>query len=312
MGKFGSLLALGSLALALATPASAGTLDRANTTLQIRLAGLPALTFTAEGTPGTATLSPGPVVSDTATLWSTQGFTLGTALFTGVPIISNLAISVMNAPGTFTPSFTALNYVGAYALYTRGPALGGGESLLGQVSILAGNGALMIPVGLSIVGRDGNILQSCTPYIPTAGPNCLRTTATAFDYPIVATGGPFGTGPAPISYISTDRISITNGPRAGVTGAPITLQATAGEMVMLLTEAAILTVTTSGGVVQGGDSTVIQLVSPLRVFTSGLAADLPGYAVKTFTFVPEPTRILLQLGAVAGLLLLGWKRARRG
>ncbi len=54
----------------------------------------------------------------------------------------------------------------------------------------------------------------------------------------------------------------------------------------------------------------IQLISPIRILTNA-AGNLPGFAVKTLRFVPEPGGLMLLGSAIAGLLTVGWLRMRR-
>ncbi|MCZ6463415.1 MAG: hypothetical protein O7A09_03670 [Proteobacteria bacterium] len=54
----------------------------------------------------------------------------------------------------------------------------------------------------------------------------------------------------------------------------------------------------------------IQLISPIRILTNA-AGNLPGFAIKTLRFVPEPGGLMLLGSAIAGLLTVGWLRMRR-
>jgi hypothetical protein len=55
---------------------------------------------------------------------------------------------------------------------------------------------------------------------------------------------------------------------------------------------------------------VVQLISPFHVFTNA-AGNLPGLAIQTLTFVPEPGSILLLVSGVVTLGIGGWLRMRR-
>ena len=93
--------------------AQAGVLVPANSTLGITIGGLPEVETTAlpgteslvamsDGSQGNPTVGHNIVVGTTGgakTVWSTVNFGPGTALFTGVPLISNLKVTVVNEAG---------------------------------------------------------------------------------------------------------------------------------------------------------------------------------------------------------------------
>jgi hypothetical protein len=54
----------------------------------------------------------------------------------------------------------------------------------------------------------------------------------------------------------------------------------------------------------------LQLVTPIRILTNA-AGNLPGFAVQTLSFAPEPAGVLLLGSAAAGLVVLGRMRRRR-
>ena len=116
--KFVGLLAALGLVLGLSSSTQAGVIVPLQSTMAIQLGGLPPVGISATaGTEGLVTITGDPLhtVIIQPSVWSTVNFGPGTSLFTGVPLISNLKVTVHNAPnpGTITPSFSTVNALNA-------------------------------------------------------------------------------------------------------------------------------------------------------------------------------------------------------
>jgi len=310
-GRRGTYALVGGLWLAvcLAGPAGAGVFDPANSTLSLQIGALSSIGIDAAsgpgGNPGNVFLtddgSGGHVLADDASVWSTTAITGGTSLFTGVPLISNLRVTVANGTGVFQAGFSAFNSVGPGFI---GPGFGGIEPMQGQAVISVLNGLLMVPVALSNVGAGGT------------------TTAVLLSNIIRVTGAPFNTAPAVISDITTNVISIPGRPAVG---AAFTLQPTPSETVFTLTtgggfvstatgppmELHTVTVVGTDSLISASKSGQVTLVSPIRINTNALAGKIPGVMRKQFVFVPEPASLALLLAGAAGLVLLGREQLRK-
>jgi len=116
-----------------------------------------------------------------------------------------------------------------------------------------------------------------------------------------------------LTGITTPLVSTTMSHRRG---ALITLQPSSMQSVVPVTGPTSVThtvtfygssdiVTTTGG----GMLAQFTMVKPIRV-TVG-SSTLPGVVNATFTFVPEPSTMLLGLTSVSTLALMGWRRRRR-
>ena len=114
MRKLVVLLASAGLLLGLTSSAQAGQFVTNTSTVALALGGLPgaptsalpgteALVALNNGSQGNPTL--GHNILASATVWSTVNFGPGTSLFTGVPLISNLKITVRNQNGFLQDGF---------------------------------------------------------------------------------------------------------------------------------------------------------------------------------------------------------------
>ncbi len=322
MRKLIVLLVTAGFLLGFTGSAQAGVLDEANSTLGLTIGGLPEVnTGALPGSASFVTLSDiaaGHNILVLGTVWSTVNFGPGTSLFTGVPLISNLKVTMSaNAgqlndgafPGTPTVPTCVTNNIGGGGCI--GPTFGGFFPLNGQAIIHAAGGALMVPVPLSVAG----------------GFMGETTMVTLLGLNITVTGGPFISGQWQITGISTNVITIPA--RGNIQGVPFTLGPTTMETVM--------TPSTNGGFVSisGGNAfenhTVtisgtnnlisadltpsqtgtVTVVSPLRIATGGIAGNIPGSSTIHMEFVPEPGTVLLLVSGAVGLAVIGRRRMRK-
>ncbi len=315
--KFVGLLAALGLVLGLSSSTQAGVIVPLQSTLAIQLGGLPPVGITATvGTEGLVTLTGDPLHTLTIqpSVWSTVNFGPGTSLFTGVPLISNLKVTVHNAPnpGTITPSFSTVNALDALGGHpTIGPGMGGVLDLEGRVVIFAVNGNIKLPVNLQFVGSL---------FAPT-------TMVTLIGNNITATNGPFVTPALKITGVTSNIITIPA--RGGIQGVGFTLNPiiteTNYESVMTLStnggfasisgglalENHMVTVSGTNSLLSASKEGMITLVAPLRIFTGALVGNIPGRAIIKTVFVPEPGTLLLLISGAVGLAVIGRRRMRK-
>jgi len=287
----------------------AGQFEPAMSTLEIRIPGLPAVAL--PGLPaGTATLSDdgfgGHTLQESSGIWATTGFGPGSALFTGVPFLTNLVVTVSNGSGTFASGFSEHNPVGGFGATPTicpGGCFGGSAPLVGQAVLLAIGGNVSLPIDLGVIGKIGPPFQGSLVF-----------------QDVTVTGAPFFTGAGVITSITTNVISVS-----GTTGVALTLAPTSQASIMTLTTlggflstatpSAVVstrrTVTVSGtnGLLSASHDGIVTLVSPLRVIT-GFQGSSPGVVTKTFVFtgVPEPGTLILLLAGAVGMVILGRQR----
>ena len=320
MRKLTAFLASAGLLLG-AGLAQAGTFVPANSTLGLAIGGLPRVDVTAlPGTEGLVTLADGSQGNPTVghnilfgttlgakTVWSTVNLGPGTSLFTGVPLISNLKVTVVNEAGVLQdgafPGST--NSIGGGG--TFGPVFGGILRLNGVAVIDALGGAINLPVPLSHVG----------------GQMGETTMVTLLGNNITVTNGPFIAGTWVITNISTNIITIPA--RGGVQGVAFTLQPTPGETAMnpstnggftsisggLPIEEQTVTVMGTVNLASGSQTGSVTALAPLRIDTSGIAGRIPGAATLIADFVPEPGTMLLLVSGAVGLAVIGRRRMRK-
>lgn len=321
MRKLTVLLATAGLLLGFSGLAQAGTFDQPNSTLGLKISGLPQVVTTAipgseglvaldDGSQGNPTVGHNILVGTTGganTVWSTINLGPGTALFTGVPLISNLKVTVTNNAGILQDgAFAALtNQIGGGGLV--GPTFGGILRLSGTTVISALAGAIQLPVPLSHVG----------------GQMGETTMVTLLGNNITVTNGPFIAGTWVITAISTNVITIPA--RGNVQGVAFTLEPTPAETVMTPStnggyvsvsggnafEDNTVTVSGTTNLASGSQAGSVTVIAPMRIDTSGIAGRIPGAATMHLEFVPEPGTLLLLVSGAVGLAVVGRRRMRK-
>ena len=312
MRKLIALLGAAGLLVGLSSSAQAGTFVPEASTLTYNLAGLPEIVVTASpGTEAQVTLqndlSGGHVIAVSTSVFSTINLGPGTSLFTGVPLITNLKLTLHNQAGVFLDGFSTTNVL-ANPPVPIGPTLGGTMGFTGQ-NIIFAIGGIQLPVQLAAIG----------------GPFGVTTQVTLAGNNITATGGPFITAvPTGIKITDVTSNVITIPGRGGVQGVAFTLLPTTGETVMTLStnggyvslsmgepiENSMVTVSGTNNLLSGSKQGMLTLVSPFRVFTGALAGNLPGEVRLKLVFVPEPGTVLLLVSGAVGLAVIGRRRMR--
>jgi hypothetical protein len=296
------------MALAVTTAAQASTFVPEDSTVSIslgvihgpRIAALP-------GTEGSVSLvdngTGGHIINLDSSVWSTVN--LGhTSLYTGVPLISNIKVTFANRAGTFTSGFSHVNFAGG-GTSVLGPCFGGQAPLSGNLMLSLLKGLAYVTLDMAHVGGAPG---------GTVG-------GTGLGFTIHLTASPWVTGPAPVTGITTNVISVN-----GVVGASITLRVTPSMVIHTLSTGGGY-VSVSGGLpkeyhtvtLQGANELlsmsrdgVITLVAPMRIdTTSAISGRMPGAAWMDLTFVPEPATMLLLVTGAIGLAALGRVRTRR-
>jgi hypothetical protein len=306
--KLLSVVAASALVLGAGT-ALAGDFDPANSVLSVQVGSLPSIGVVANGG-GSATLSNsagGHTVADDAAVWDTTDFGPGTAMFTGIPLIENLKITVVNKSGSMANGWGPVpNPLDGGSTCKPGDinatCLGGYEPLQGQAVIHA-LGGLQVPISLNPVGW-------------IAGGTA---TAKVLNNNLTLTAMSFVTGTVKITGISTNLVTIPN--RGGQSGAIYTLNLTPVEhgtavnvtVAGVIQELQTVTVNGTNGLLSADstEDTMVTLISPIRVNTGGLVGRIPALVKKKFTFVPEPGTMLLLVSGAVGLAVVGRKRMRK-
>jgi hypothetical protein len=316
--KITSMIAAIGMLCMLSGTATAGFFAPEQSTLSFTLGALPPITLAGTYSHnGTATLTNNGSLhdlSDTASIWKGAGVAVGTSLLTGVALITKLTLTVTNNSGSFTASYSASNPWGGALSTGSTPnsntlcpsgCLGGLESMNGQfiVSIIG----LPLPFPLTVVGVGG---VASLPVGQAA---------------ILATGGPFISGKARLTNITTNVVSMPG--RGGVTGIGITLNPNGTEEIRTFTTGggfvtqhpgatnlstrATITLSGSTSLASASAGGMVTMISPLRIDTGALMVGvIPGKATKKFVFVPEPGTVLLLVSGAAGLIFVGRKRMK--
>jgi hypothetical protein len=258
--------------LASVRPALAAVLEMGGT-LELRIAGLPPISFSQDPPTLMVSVSSGGGAFDVpAGLFS--GFApLPTPLFTGVPLITSLnVVSAVNRSGSFAPG------VGS------GGGFGGIQGFDGRIHF----GIL----GLS----TANVLLDP---IGQGGTNAIVVASLS----VTLVGNAFTTGPGIVTGISTELTRATPSDTVGC--APVVCGPGFGGLGVFVN-----TVTLSGADNRTpGHAGTLALVSPIRLVGNAFGP-LPGYAVERFTFVPEPGTLVLFASTAAAALAWGATRRR--
>jgi hypothetical protein len=282
------IVAMG-LTLVVAGATQAGTFDAANSSLTIRLAGLPPLA--ANANPGNGAVSAaGPQVSLVATPtapFGPQNIDIPDSLFTGVPQISDLRIVGLGEPqanATFT---------GAAG---PGGGFGGTAGLNGNTTICVFSCVfIQVVIPLTVNGQGGVF------------------TGTALGQPLTVSGGFWTTGSATIAGINTQPLFTNTNISTAAKCAPVTCGVNTLALGLDVPMSYLNQVTLTGTNTLTATSGVgkVTLVTP--TLTISLAGALPLFAIQTLTFtsVPEPGMALLTGAAITTLVALGRRRQRR-
>jgi hypothetical protein len=311
MRKWVLLLVAGVMTVA--GTANAGLNQENLTTLTVGIGALAPITINAQdnGGIGNAFLTDnmnGHVVTDTKTLWSTVDLGPGTSLFTGVPLITDLRVTVRNQAGIFFENFNPDGITanggpeGIHYMCDPNvqPCMGGLERLTGQAVVYALGGAAQLPIALNAIGfangamNGGDLIENLITY----------------------TGGPWTTGWVQITNITSNIITV---PALGnVQGVALTLGIDPDMTTAMNVTSGGVNVETHTVTLHGTNSLLsaskpgqVTLVSPLRIDTGAIAGLLPGKVEKTFNFVPEPGTLLLFVSGAVGLVAVGRRRMRK-
>jgi hypothetical protein len=281
------------MALAFSVTAQAGdaTLNQGASFLEIKIGNVPQIRLDAKSTNVTITGNGPHTITQSASVFQTDTATLQSAAFTGLPLLSALKISLHEGAGSFSDSATVANPVG-------------GGNLTGFGGVTANTGFLtMNGNGFSFGISLGNLGSG----------GITSTLAPVLNNLLVVTGAPYASGPAVITGITSNVLSVPG--LGGVMGVAFTLNLTTAQLATAIDQnSAVNTVTISDGfnnLASHGQNGSIKMVSPFRVKTGNIMGNVAGSLSKTFTFVPEPGTVLLLVTGAVGLAVIGRKRMRK-
>jgi hypothetical protein len=305
MRKRFEVLLIMCLALVLGATAQASTFVPENSPLVTALGDISRIgPWGSPGTEGMVSLSAdgsgGHILQIEASVWSTVNMTGGTSMYTGVPLISSIYVTVKNQAGTLASGYSHTNFVGDNNLI--GPYFGGQMRLSGQMVLTVFKGVIELVLDLTHAG----------------GPPGGTTVQTAIGVPMTITFGPWVTGAITMTNVTTNIISVD-----GVSGVGVTLHPTS--------QATKHTLSTGGGYVSASGGLPMEahtvtfygtnqlmsasqdgnltLVTPMRATTT-ISGNQPSAGWLTLSFVPEPGTLLLLVSGAVGLVVIGRSRMR--
>jgi hypothetical protein len=298
--------------LAVAGMVQAATFEPANSRIVMYMGSIEAMDVNAlhQGGGGTILLTDdgagGHNIQVEPSVWNTVNHSGGSSLYTGVPNIDDIRVTIVNNGTTFTENFTHINYINT-AQSTIGPSLGG-------IGHLKGNTVVWV-FGVPALNY---------PLTPMGGPAGGTASQTVIGLTIKATYGPWITTALPLTGVTTNVISYD-----GVTGNAVTMRLTPQQVPRKVVSTGGGFVTTDGGLpveahtltIRGDNDLLsaasslsgsVTLVAPQRVDTgAAISGTIPATVYMDLSFVPEPGTMLLLVTGAVGLLVVGRSRLRK-
>jgi len=307
-------LVIAALASVLTGTTQASTFVPSESTMTAHLGGISIGGHAAQpGTEGMVTLldngAGGHSIQVQPSVWNTVNYSAGTSLYTGIPLISDIRVTLRNGPmgtGTFADGFVYTNYLsGKTGVHNQITGLGGQSPLSGQLVLSILKGVVKVEFDLSLVGGPPGGVQS----------------PTALGVQFVVTNGPWFTGPIPVTGITTNVVSWQ-----GDTGAAITLHLTPEQHGATLTtgggyfgtgtglpmEYHTVTIVGTNELLSASQDGFIMIPSPQRIDTTqAVSGRVPGATWMRMRFVPEPGTLLLLVAGAVGVAVVGRRRMRK-